>query len=164
MDPIDPIETLMQEHREIERQLEALVLYAERASGGGQASTEGMAAFVRFFREFADRRHHGKEEKILFAKLRAMGFPADSGPLSVMYADHEEGRRLLGELEARASDEDRARLVETARRYREHLCRHILKEDRILYPIAQSRLSDEEYEEMGRQFAEFESKEEGHGR
>ena len=39
-----------------------------------------LSRFVRFIREFADVRHHGKEENFLFEAMMAGGFPRDGGP------------------------------------------------------------------------------------
>src|SRR5512140_2859914 len=92
------IETLMNEHRLIEKVLGSLETFA---ANGGLALPDArgtVARFGRFFREFADRIHHAKEEDRLFAKMIAWGFPAGSGPIAVMLAEHGEGRTHVGAL------------------------------------------------------------------
>ena len=69
---MDAIELLMQEHQLILRAIDALDGFAGKVQGGLEDRQE-LAAFVRFIREFADARHHGKEEDILFTAMVAAG-------------------------------------------------------------------------------------------
>ncbi|RMD80985.1 MAG: hemerythrin [Candidatus Dadabacteria bacterium] len=158
---MDPIETLMDEHRRIEKALDALDVYAERLQAGAQAPLDDLAGFVRFIREFADRTHHGKEEDILFEAMVAAGFPKEAGPIAVMLAEHDEGRSYVAELAAAVEagtieTNDRARLAGAARGYTSLLRDHIQKEDNVLYPMARARLSSEAYAEVTRRCQEYE--------
>ena len=100
---MDPIETLMSEHRAIERVLDALVAFADDVERRGATDKEELSRFVTFLREFADTGHHGKEEDILFQAMVDGGFPNEDGPIGVMLRDHDEGRGLVGILDERAS-------------------------------------------------------------
>ncbi|MBP7146322.1 MAG: hemerythrin domain-containing protein [Acidobacteria bacterium] len=139
------IETLMNEHRAIESVLDALVEYAGRLDGGTAEPAE-LGRFVTFLREFADARHHGKEEDVLFATMAEYGFPTETGPIAVMLADHEHGRGLIGVMREAAERggtwdaAERARIAEAAREYAALLRNHIWKEDNILYVMAQKHL------------------------
>jgi hemerythrin-like domain-containing protein len=119
----DPIEILMEEHRLIERVLDAL-----------DAKADAPARFAEFFREFADDQHHQKEEGILFLAMLDAGFPHEQGPIAVMLADHERGRELIAELAA--ADGWTPEVEAAARNYSALMRQHIQKEDRILYPMA----------------------------
>lgn len=142
------IEILMGEHRLIERGLDALTAFAEEVGRGGGDRAE-LSRFVTFIREFADARHHGKEEEILFRAMVEAGFPARSGPIGVMLSEHDMGRghvRALAALAAQDgpwSDGDRARVGEEASAFAGLLRAHIHKEDAILYPMAEQRLPPE---------------------
>ncbi len=70
------IDELMQEHRLIEKVLGSLEAFAEAAGKDGGASRETLGSYVRFFREFADRCHHGKEEDRLLVSMVKHGLPA----------------------------------------------------------------------------------------
>jgi len=48
-----------------------------------------------FLRNFVDRRHHAKEEKHLFVKLEQRGIAREGGPIGVMLAEHEQGRKCV---------------------------------------------------------------------
>lgn len=143
---MEAIETLMFEHRLIERSLAALEQFTQ--SLHGQDGREELGRFVRFLRGYADELHHGKEEELLFEKMVAAGFPREAGPVAVMRLEHERGRALVRELKALGEKDewtavDRRRAVELPFEFAALLRGHILKEDRILYPMAEQRLAPE---------------------
>lgn len=145
---MEAIEVLMQEHRTIEQVLEALERFAEGAARSRRTDKEELSRFVRFFREFADGRHHAKEEGVLFQAMVQQGFPSQGGPIPVMLSEHEHGRALVGALaqlaqqDAAWSDEDLAHVAQVARAYGVMLRGHIRKEDLILYPMAERHLPE----------------------
>lgn len=152
---MDAIETLMNEHRTIERVLDALVAFGDDAQRRGGTEKEELARFVRFFREYADAAHHAKEEDVLFRAMVAHGFPRNGGPVAVMLHEHDQGRALVGVLDARAeqpapwSDADRQEIVEVARGFSAMLHAHIHKEDAVLYPMAEQHLPPAALAEVG---------------
>jgi len=158
---MDPIELLMDEHRTIERVMDALDACVDpRNPGAAQAD---LAGFVTFLRDFADLRHHGKEEDILFAAMIDNGFPRDAGPIAVMLGDHDEGRSHVRALAALASADapwtagQRASVTTHARAFTALLRAHIQKEDQILYPMALRHLPEGAMSEVTRRFGEFEA-------
>jgi hemerythrin-like domain-containing protein len=158
---MDAIESLMQEHQLILRSLDALDAFAVGLSRGGEDKAE-LSRFVRFIREFADARHHGKEEDVLFAAMVAAGFPREGGPIAVMLMDHEAGRAHLGVMAAKAgqpspwTSQDRASAISAARGYADLLRGHIRKEDHILYPMARQRLDEAAMRRVDQECAAFE--------
>jgi hemerythrin-like domain-containing protein len=151
---MDTIETLMNEHRVIERVLDGLVGFADEVQRKGSTEKDELGRFVTFLREFADACHHGKEEEILFAAMVEHGFPRDGGPVAVMLHEHDQGRGLVGILRERAgqpgpwSDGDRRELSEVAWGFATLLRQHIHKEDAMLYPMAEQHLPPEAMEEV----------------
>lgn len=160
---MDPIETLMTEHRLIERTLDALEALAAAAARGEAASRDDVARFGRFFAEFADAHHHGKEEDLLFAAMVEAGFPRDTGPIAVMLHEHGVGRaavavlRRVGGGEGELSAAERSEVAEAAVAYAAMLRAHIRKEDRILYPMAEGHLSPEAMAKLAAAFDRFEA-------
>ena len=146
---MDAIETLMNEHRMIERVLDGLVAFADEIHRKGSTEKEELGRFVTFVREFADACHHGKEEDILFAAMVEHGFPRNGGPIAVMLHEHDQGRGLVRILRDRAeqpaawSDADRQEIAEVAGGFADMLRGHIHKEDAILYPMAEQHLPPE---------------------
>lgn len=145
------IETMMEEHQLIVQVLASLQAMAETLSGGGHVARQDVADFGRFFREFADKCHHGKEEDRLFAKMVAAGFPRQTGPIAVMLAEHDAGRQQVrGLLEVGAgsgplSAAEAAKTIGCAGQFVPLLYAHIQKENNILYPLAQSTIPPEEF-------------------
>ena len=66
MIPADP---LMKEHRLIERIIPVLTKQLPRINKGGALNSELIISVVDFFRTYADKCHHMKEEDILFRAL-----------------------------------------------------------------------------------------------
>ncbi|HVP67979.1 MAG TPA: hemerythrin domain-containing protein [Anaeromyxobacteraceae bacterium] len=160
---MDAIALLMEEHQIILRTLDALDAFAAETSCGAEDKPE-LGRFVRFIREFADARHHGKEEDILFEAMVESGFPREAGPIAVMLMDHEAGRARLAVLRAKAeqiapwSEADRVEIVDAALGYTGLLRSHIMKEDSILYPMAQHRVPAQVMERVEQECAAFERK------
>ena len=120
-----------------------------------------------FFRQYADRCHHGKEEDRLFPMMERHGFPADQGPVAVMRAEHEHGRALIRGMDAAidgAADGDREQVeawLSHATDYVALLREHIRKEDHCLFPMADQSLDEEAMRELADQFEVVESGELG---
>jgi len=157
---MDAIETLMNEHRTIERVLDAMTGFADETRRRGTTEQEELGRFVAFLRQYADAHHHHKEEDVLFEAMIAHGFPREAGPVAVMLHEHDQGRALVGVLAAKVAapgpwtDEDRQELAAAAHGFSDLLHAHIHKEDRILYPMAEQRLPPEVLQAVGEACAE----------
>jgi hemerythrin-like domain-containing protein len=151
---MDAIEMLMQEHRTIEQVLDALVGFADETVRTRRTDKMELSRFVTFLRDFADARHHAKEEGVLFQAMARHGFPTHGGPIMVMLHEHEQGRGLIRVLAGHAgqdgpwNDRDLASLGEAARSYAALLRTHIQKEDAVLYPMAERHVPRETLDEV----------------
>lgn len=167
---MEPTEVLMNEHRLIEKALDALEAWAAKLGADNDTDDKAeLTKFISFIRGFADAYHHGKEEDILFVAMVDHGFPREAGPIAVMLHEHNLGRTLVGALDGLAqqsapwSDDDRAALGATAREFASLLRQHIQKEDQVLYPMARARLPAPVQEEMARRFQAFEEQQASEG-
>jgi hemerythrin-like domain-containing protein len=166
---MEAIETLMGEHRIIERGLDALTAFANGSPHGTADDRRELGRFVEFIREFADACHHGKEEDILFTAMVEAGFHSQGGPIAVMLHEHGVGREFVGRLaelagqEAPWSGADREALSEAAHGYANLLRQHIHKEDSILYPMAEQHLPPPLAARVDRDCARFEEERTGAG-
>jgi hemerythrin-like domain-containing protein len=142
---MDAIQVMMSEHDRILGVLEALDRFVDDVHDRPEDKLELMR-FVTFVREYADERHHGKEEHVLFAAMARNGFPPEQGPVGMMLFEHREMRGLVSALRALAqqdapwSDADRERVCDSARSYTSMLREHIMKENEMLYPMAEEHL------------------------
>jgi len=164
-----PTEILSNEHRVIEQVLDCLERMIEEAHSQEKLDGEAAKQAVEFFRMFADRCHHGKEEVHLFPAMEAKGFSRDEGPTSVMLYEHEQGRAAVRgmdeSIEAAADGEANAvrRFAEHGRRYIDLLRPHIEKEDHCLYTMANQAFSEEDQQDLLAKFQKVESEEMGTG-
>lgn len=156
------IETLMKEHRVIEHVLGALEQAANRTRSGLPLERSRGVEFADFFINFADTCHHGKEEDLLFKKIVDVGFPREQGPIAVMLCDHKVGRehvaalRTIGAGSGPLSDAERADFIRHADAYVPMLRQHILKEDRVLYPMAIQAIPPQGMSDLATAFDDFE--------
>jgi hemerythrin-like domain-containing protein len=134
-----PTDALREEHEKILTALRVLAAIADR---DGPFPSDHVAQLVAFFRGFADRCHHAKEEAALFPALEARGVPRQGGPIGVMLQEHEEGRALVGDIAEAAAEGDRARFVQEVRVFVDLLGGHIQKENQILFRMADRVLDD----------------------
>jgi hemerythrin-like domain-containing protein len=156
-------EILMNEHRVIEQVLSCLEKLADRCEAGEKLDGTSALEALEFFRNFADRCHHGKEEGHLFPLLESRGLAHHGGPTGVMLHEHEEGRRLVAAM-ARAVERDTpGDFVRHARAYAGMLREHIRKEDHCLFPMAAGILNGSDAEALAERFEHVESADMGEG-
>lgn len=159
----------MREHCLIEGVLKALEDYVAAVERGAGFERADLGRFVTFIREFADARHHAKEEDVLFDAMVASGFARDRGPIAVMLGEHDLGRNHAARLAEIAgqngvwSDELVAVLARAARAYAGLLRGHIAREDHVLYPMARSVLSPETLQRVTRRCEELDQRQTGTG-
>jgi hemerythrin-like domain-containing protein len=155
-------EILVQEHELIKQCLKIINIVCDKLESGEQVDSLHLKKIVAFIRNFADKYHHGKEEDILFAEMCKIGFSKESGPISVMLSEHSMGRRLVKDISEAAERYQKGDknaisvIVENARKYSALLDQHINKENNVLYPMANARLSQEQQKIMLEEFDNFE--------
>lgn len=157
----NPIESLIADHRIIELVLAAMGRLADALEAGQPVDAEKLAGLVPFMRRFADAYHHGKEEERLFPLAIEYGLPPAGGPVQVMCAEHDVGRRLVGELDAAVArfleSGENAALPAALRAIPGFYVQHIWKEDNILFPMAIRALGAEGAARVDAAFVEVEA-------
>ncbi len=136
------IEELRAEHVVIERTLGSLRTFVEArlASRGDPADA---AAFLAFFRLWAGRYHHAREEDTLFPALVAhLPIRPDSGPVRSLSDQHAFMARTLEEMAPLLAmpQGNGGRLLDLSTRHRRDLLAHIDAENSVLLPEAEARL------------------------
>ena len=160
---------LKEEHRIIERVIAVLESGALKLEEGKPVRPGLFIEATEFIKGFADGCHHQKEEGVLFQSMVAFGVPVEGGPIGVMLAEHEQGRtftRNLYSAAQRLEAGDAAAIqdvVSNARGYAQLLRLHIMKEDQILFPLADRVLSPSEQDRVLNGFEHVEHEETGEG-
>jgi len=162
-------DVLRKEHDAILRMLEVTEQVAEQLDRGEKVAPETLEGLLEFFRLFADRCHHGKEEELLFPALESKGMPRQSGPIGVMLSEHDHGRSLIQQMAqesaAYASGTSAAGgwWAIAARGYVQLLREHICKENNILFVMADRMLTGTEQQELVIAFERVEEEKMGVG-
>jgi hemerythrin-like domain-containing protein len=153
----DPILDLMNDHRLIEKVLDALDARLG-SSPPAPFPSEFVEQALDFLVHFADGCHHYKEEEALFPALAEHGVPVEGGPIGMMLYEHTIGRKFLAGIRehlpaARSGDpEALARLRNFAAEYTGLLRNHIWKEDNILFKMAGRALDSAALERLAAAF------------
>jgi len=165
-----PTETLKTEHRAILLMLKVAEIVSQELEAGENVPLGDPARIVDFIQGFADKCHHAKEEDLLFPAMEKTGVPRQGGPIGVMLAEHTKGREVVRKMkeaaERYAAGEKKAgaQFAENARAYAALLSQHIHKEDNILYPIADARLSPQTQTALEKDFERVEEEVVGVGK
>lgn len=158
MNGTTPIEILEGEHRVIEKVAAGMPGMADTIDAGQEPDIPVLEGTIEFLRSFADRRHHGKEEQLLFPALARRGVPAQGCPIGGLTKEHEKGRAMVAEFaDAIAAYETgepsaKPRLSASLRALADFYTNHIWKEDQLLFPLALRLLTPEDNAELARDF------------
>jgi hemerythrin-like domain-containing protein len=157
-----PIGPLMIEHRLIERMVRLLDRQLKRTAETSQVDTNLISTGVDFFRMYADKTHHGKEEDILFEELSAKRLSeADEEMMECLVQEHILARQSVGRL----SDANR-HYIEGDRQALKQIVyelgklvkfypAHIEKEDKHFFIPVMEYFSRAEQQNMLEKFREF---------
>ncbi|BBL70137.1 hemerythrin domain-containing protein [Methylogaea oryzae] len=153
------VTTLEREHALIQQALDLLAGIAAGLEQDHAVERENIAALLAFFRDFADRRHHAKEEETLFPLLEQRGIARVGGPIGVMLHEHEQGRTMVRIMEGLLPElavpgDGRQQFTRVANAYGNLLRNHIAKENDCLFPMAQTVLTNEDRQTLEAAFAQ----------
>ncbi len=147
----DPIEILVEEHEHALAKLQQLKHTVERIEATGL--TQDLLSELRSCLKFIDgevRAHNEREERFLFPMLEQYV----SEPPSVMRSEHRslwaalsELTRLIDDISQKGDQEGKLRkALDLALYIVELLSNHIAKENNVLFPMAKSILTEEQYD------------------
>lgn len=150
----DITQTLVREHLLILRMVAVLEHNARLTQEGRYGDYPFYLEAVDFIRNYADRFHHAKEEDVLFHALVENGMPKANSPVAAMLVEHDQGRAFVGKMEEAALAALSGKggrdgvIAENALGYAGLLKEHILKEDDILYPLAERVIPEKMRDEI----------------
>ena len=160
-----PIGPLMWEHRLIEQIIPLMEKQIGEIQEGENADIVFIERAVDFFRTYADRTHHGKEEDILFVELEKKPLtPAHRRIMKELQDEHVLARdNVKALIEARQAYMDgdrtaRETLVSRMRNLVDLYPKHIVKEDKDFFFPVMDYFSTDEQASMLERFWEFDRK------
>jgi len=157
---------LTSEHNAIQIALNILEKIIEKLKKDDEADIKDINDLLDFLREFADKCHHGKEEGFLFPAFEKAGIRKEGGPIGVMLQEHTKGRNLIKEMQENILNDlvSKTGFIAAASDYVRHMRAHIEKENAVLFPLIETRMSVLEQKELLEDFENHEEKVIGQGR
>ena len=160
-----PIGMLMREHRLIEKMIDLLKEELEKLDEANEIDLDFIDVDADFFRIYADRTHHGKEEDILFKALAEKELSREHRQMmELLIEEHKHAREIVKSMvdekdsyeqgNTQALTDIKACIGELIVFYPQH----IEKEDKQFFYPSMEYFSNEEQDEMIRQFQEFDLK------
>lgn len=158
------IELLVEEHENIIKFTKYMKSMCCKIIEGEPVNTNVFRECIDFARNYADKHHHGKEEKILFKyMLDKLGDVAEKLVRNGMLVEHDLGRYHMGELEKALDRYDNSPTTENilaiithAAGYADLLKRHIDKENEVCYTFAERMLSEQDKSLINEETKSFE--------
>lgn len=157
---------LIHEHNAILIALNVIEKMYENIQNDKGIDYKDIEDIIEFLKVFADKCHHGKEEDYLFPALEEVGIKNQNGPIGVMLSQHKQGRELIKQMQESIVNEiiNKNAFVDAASSYVNLLRNHIEKENKILFPMSDSKLSVSKQKELLNNFENFEKNVIGEGK
>ena len=153
------IRILRDEHRSISAVLQGLQALARKAQDPSlQPEFLVFHAMIHYIDAFPERLHHPKEDRYLFARLGERA-PEARALIKELLAEHVEGARLVRDLEQALfafETQGRSRAAGFAAAvdaYARFHWEHMRKEEHELLPLAERKLTGEDWREIGEAFS-----------
>ncbi len=160
-----PIGQLMIEHRLMEHMINLFRVELDRIGEFDRVDPDFIDASVGFMRDYADICHHGKEERILFARLAEKSMsPEHKKIMEDLIQEHVLMRKLANDLVGaneryvQQKPGSVADIIAGINNITELYPRHIEKEDKHFFVPAMGYFTDGEKEDMLNMFLEFDSR------
>jgi hemerythrin-like domain-containing protein len=155
----DAISILKSEHRSISAVLHGLKELARMAQDAKvRPRFQVLRSMLRYMDEYPERLHHPKENDHLFARLLARA-PEARLLVEELQAEHEEGARLIRELERALLFFEEGwpagarEFQQTVDAYADFHWKHMRKEEQQLMPLAERALTAEDWKAINEAFA-----------
>ena len=157
-----PVDVLVTEHKLILQAVGLIEREIEQIQNNNAVDHNFIATAVDFFRTYADRFHHGKEEGILFRELSQRQLKdTDQKIMKDLMIEHTFARRtvtaLEKEMESYVSGQKEAlnEVLDSLRTLVKLYPEHIQKEDKHFFYPCMRYFSKQEQQEMQGNFLEF---------
>ena len=163
---------LMEEdHANINRALGVIRNICLQLMQGGEVPDEDFREIIEFVREYADKHHHGKEEKFLFpVMVKKLGPVGDKLVTHGMLVEHDLGRADVLSLETALNEykknprlELKLDILSYAMAYAHLLQLHIEKENSVVYTFDERGLSAEDFKDINEKSPAFEDEQTAKG-
>ena len=160
---MNPVGILKNEHEKIILMLNVLDKMRGQFREGARVDKEHLQNMLRFFDIYYRQNHHNKEELILFPAFLSHTNPKRTGPIvEIMQNHHEEGNlyysRFKYHVQKYCEDSDiwLPTLIDDFQTFAAFLRKHILEEEKVLFPIINSHISPDMQKRLSQEFVKYE--------
>ena len=153
---MDPIKILFDEHDII---LDAIqtAKNLRKIIHKQETYAQQVFALISFFRAYADKYHHYKEEEVLFPEMAKANEMLESGVIQEMLENHEDFRELIREIELLTRNNQLDEAQDKLEQYVEALTDHIAVENDEVFEIAKTIFSEKEMEKLYFRFKDLDA-------
>jgi nucleotide-binding universal stress UspA family protein/hemerythrin-like domain-containing protein len=154
-----PAAIIRDEHRSLAAVIHGLEYLVRGARDGAAPQVPLLRAMLYYINAFPEKLHHPKEDAYLFRKLRERTAEFND-TLDELERQHAAGHELVGALErgmdAYEADpaSGLAAFATAVERFAAAQWQHMNLESKVIMPAAQQHLTDDDWVEIGRAFAE----------
>ncbi len=162
-----PTDVLAEDHRGIRVLLDCLDRILLKAQCCGNLDLTGAQDVLSALETFVEGAHHTKEERILFPLIEERGISRRFSRSALLREDHDSGHLDLRAMKIALAAAGRgyapavAVFEENSRHYVDALREHIEKEDRVLFPLSEAALRDQDRQALLEAFARIDFEERG---
>ncbi|MDP1725254.1 MAG: hemerythrin domain-containing protein [Bacteroidota bacterium] len=114
-----------------------------------------LRKLIQFFRNYADKYHHYKEEVILFPEMNKRNEMLEEGIIKEMFENHEDFREMIKSIEQSLNAHDYIKAHDQLEKYTEELLNHIAVENEEVFQMAESIFDLAELEKIGHRFLDW---------
>ncbi len=154
-------ENLISEHKDIIELLGIMSKISKNILSNDVFYTNDVEDILDFLKHFIEKSHHRKED-IFYPILSKTEMPNDREELSVMLYEHALARNFLKDINncvvncKIGNSFSQELLAESMMKYVFLIKNHIKKEEKIIFPMANKVLTQEEQTEINKQFEKIE--------
>ena len=148
---------LRDDHRHMVAALDVVTEMAARAGTNQEIDTADVNRMLKFFRDFGDRHHQGKEESVLFPALLHDPMQRNYERLCCLVFEHDRQRSLIEGLEESLLTKNTKDFSYYATRMSTILREHIKEEEEVVFPLAESTLTAAEDERVAAEMKHYDA-------
>lgn len=148
----DAIKKLFEEHDHIVNVADAIRQAGNMIGSRDEEYAKLSKDCIRFFRLYADRYHHHKEEEILFPEMCKKSEMLEDGVIHEMLENHSDFRDMLSDIEKKIDAGELTAAHAKMMDYTGALLDHIAAENDEVFQMAETLLDDRELENMNFRF------------
>ena len=153
----DPIKMLFDEHAIIVNAVD-VARQASSLIGRNDEQYEKITRdLIYFFRNYADKFHHHKEEEILFPEMEKKNELLADGVIKEMFDNHEDFREKIRNIEKHLDGKEFAKAQHQLENYAEALLDHIAVENDEVFQMAETIFDDTELQKIYFRFEDCDS-------